>query len=192
MHADPFVDPLRFLSECHGRIRLRLATFRETAAALRGATSIPRHAVEAALLFFHTSGAAHTVDEEESLFPRLRSRLRETGEDEGLATLEGLEAEHRLHEATLARLERGLRALDPALGDGDGLPDPDAPPLAAGTAEAIEVAAALEAMVEQYEAHIPLEDDYLFPLARRALAAAEQEAIAIEMRRRHSLGSKLL
>lgn len=190
--TDPFVDPLRFLVECHGRIRLRLETFRAAAQALRGQEPIAPHPIEAALLFFRTSGAAHTVDEEASLFPRLRRRLEELGDREALRRVDELEAEHRVHEAAHARLEAALRVLEPSLGDGDGLPDPDAPLLASGSPAALEAAVALDELVDHYEAHIPIEDELLFPLARRALAPEAVEAIALEMRRRHSLGSKLL
>jgi len=192
MHPDPFVDPLRFLSECHGRIRLRLEIFREAAAALRGEVPVAGHPIEAAILFFQTSGAAHTVDEESSLFPRLLRRLEALGDREALEQLAALEREHRSHEAAHHRVEQALRALAPSLGDGDGLPDPEATPLAAGTPEALEAAAALEELVEQYEVHIPIEDEQLFPLARRALPAIEIDEIAAEMRRRHSLGRSLL
>lgn len=190
--SDPFVDPLQFLTECHGRIRLRLEMFREEAAALRGTTPRQRHSLEAAILFFRTSGAAHTVDEEESLFPRIYRALESLGRTDELEELRSREGEHRVHEEVHERLEAALRRLDPTLGEGDGLPDPDAPLLASGSSEALAVAQALEELVELYEAHIPLEDSELFPLARQILSPAEIEAIALEMRRRHSLGRKLL
>ncbi len=187
MLPDPFAEPLEFLTACHGRIRLRLAHFREAAAALREGRTVPRHELEAALLFFRSSGAMHTVDEEQSLFPRLRARLL----GEARERLDELEREHREHEAIFAELEAALRAIDPTLGEGDALPDPDAPPLSGGTPEAEAAAAALVRIADEYEAHIPVEDGWLFPLAAEVLPAFELEALATELRGRHRLGAKL-
>lgn len=189
---DPFSKPLQFLTECHDRIRIRLATFRQTAEALRADGDIERHPVEAALLFFRTSGEGHTIDEERSLFPRLRERLRQLGETEALEQIDSLEGEHRHHEAAFEKMVQAMRAMDPTLGEGDGLPDPDAPRLACGTPAARELAAALETLVSEYEAHIPIEDGYLFPLAERVIPPEEQAVIAAEMRGRRALGRKLL
>src|SRR5690606_5789193 len=88
MRPDPFHDPLQFLSACHGRIRLRLFAFLQAAARLRAPGTIERHEVEAALLFFRTSGEGHTVDEEQSLFPRLRPRLEAAGAQEAIEALD--------------------------------------------------------------------------------------------------------
>lgn len=186
--GDVFSDPLQFLEECHGRIRERLAVFRATADALRRRPTVQRAPLEAALLFLRTSGEGHTRDEEDSLFPRLRLRL---GEDD-LRTIEGLVGEHRDHEALGARLEAALSALDPTLLAGDGLPDPAAPGLAGGTPGARAVAEALENLATAYEAHIPLEDELVFPLARAKLLPEDVRAIAAEMRDRRRLGGKLL
>jgi hemerythrin-like domain-containing protein len=187
--ADPFSDPLRFLVECHGRIRERLAIFRRTAEALRRPEGAERAALESALLFLRTSGEGHTVDEEVSLFPRLRERLRDRGD---LEQVEGLLAEHREHDQLALRLTAALQALDPSLLSGDGLPDPDAPRLPGGTPQARAAAEALENLAAAYEGHIPLEDEALYPRAREVLTAQDLEAIAAEMRDRRRLGRKLL
>jgi len=192
MRPDPFHDPLQFLSACHGRIRLRLFAFLQAAARLRAPGTIERHEVEAALLFFRTSGEGHTVDEEQSLFPRLRPRLEAAGAQEAIEALDRMLDDHRRHEALFDRLAAAMRAIDPALGAGDGLPDPDAPPLVCGTAEAAALADALEAIVADYEAHIPVEDDVLYPLAAALMPAEELAGIAAEMRARRRLGRRIL
>ena len=156
MHIDPFVDPLQFLTACHGRIRIRLFSFLRAAARLRGEGTIERHELEAALLFFRTSGEGHTIDEEQTLFPRLRARLVEAGEQEAAALIDRLLQEHRSHDACFERMAAAMNAIDPSLGSGDGLPDPDAAQVPCGTGEARALADALEAIVEEYEAHIPL------------------------------------
>jgi hemerythrin-like domain-containing protein len=190
--SDPFTDPVLFLGECHGRIRQRLDSFREIAERLADAGAIERHALEAALLFFRTSGEGHTIDEETSLFPRLLPRLRELGELAAAEQIEELIAEHREHEALFAGIAEAMAAVDPTLGTGDGLPDPDAPLVPCGTPEARRLSDALLAVVLDYERHIPIEDGFVFPLAQRVLRPAEKEAIAAEMRGRRSLGRKLL
>lgn len=192
MQVDPFHDPLQFLSACHGRIRIRLFTFSRMAERLRGQGTVGRHELESALLFFRTSGAGHTVDEETSLFPRLHARLIEADLQEAAALVERMIAEHRSHEREFDRLEAALRAIDPTLIEGDGLPDPDAAPIACGSAHAIEAADALEAVVREYEEHIPIEDDVLYPLASRLMPADELAIVAEEMRSRRRIGRKLL
>lgn len=192
MTAEHFADPLRFLEECHGRIRERLALFRRTAAALRAGQPVFPYELTAALLFFRSSGRAHTEDEEQTLFPRLRERLRARGEAESVARLDSIEAEHREHEELWARLETALLAVDPGVASGDGLPDPAQKPLPTGTPEARAAAALLAEVSVSYEAHIPLEDDWLYPLAKTALTPEDVAAISVEMGRRHRLGAKLL
>jgi len=193
MRSDPFVDPLQFLTACHGRIRARLFTFLRTAARLRErGAEVERHELEAALLFFRTSGEGHTIDEERSLYPRLRVRLVEAGQEEAVALLDRIVHEHRDHEALFERLGAAMAAIDPTLGTGDGLPDPDAPKIACGTPEGRALADALEAIVADYESHIPEEDDVIYPLAAQLMPADELAQVAAEMRGRRKIGRKLL
>jgi len=191
MH-DPFSDPIRFLVECHGRIGQRLDAFRRTAEALRVPGSIERHTLEAAVLFFRTSGEGHTIDEESSLFPRLLAKLKAAGEVEAAARVEALIEEHRGHESLMEAMESAMKRIDPTLGEGDGLPDPTAAPLPCGSPAAVALADALDALAEDYESHIPVEDEWIFPLATRLLDDEEKATIAAEMRGRRKLGRKLL
>lgn len=192
MRADPFVDPLQFLTACHGRIRTRLFRFRLAAEKLRKPGGIDWHELESALLFFRTSGEGHTVDEERSLFPRLRARLVDAGEAEAVALVDELIEEHRRHEALFEKLATTMRALNPTLGTGDGLPDPEAAPIPCGSDEAKALADVLDAIADDYEAHIPIEDDLLYPLAARLMSAEELEEVAAEMRSRRGPGRRLL
>lgn len=192
MNIDPFADPLQFLTACHGRIRQRLFSFRQAADQLRTHREIERHHLEAALLFFRTSGEGHTVDEERSLFPRLRARLAALGETEGAARIDELLADHREHDRLFAEMEAAMNQVDASLGTGNGLPDPDAAPIACGTPAALALADALEALVEAYESHIPIEDDQIYPLAYRVMPREELDEIAGEMRSRRRLGRRLI
>ena len=192
MRSAPVVDPLQFLTACHGRIRLRLFAFERAAERLRAPGEIERHHVEAALLFFRSSGEGHTIDEESSLFPRLRVRLEQAGHGEAVEMIDRMLAEHRRHEGLFDRLERAMKVIDPGLGEGDGLPDPDAPSITCGTPEAAELADALEAIAADYGEHIPVEDDLLYPLAAQLMPPEELAEVAREMRSRRRLGRKLL
>ena len=125
MHSDPFADPLQFLSACHGRIRQRLFAFRLSAMRLRAGDAVARHEIESALLFFRTSGEGHAEDEEQLLFPILRVKLVEAGAHEVVALIDRLVEEHRGHEELFARLASAATDIDPTLGSGDGLSNPD-------------------------------------------------------------------
>src|SRR5690606_39037187 len=129
-----------------------------------------------------SSGEGHNVDEELTLFPRLRVRLEEAGEHEAISLIDRLLADHETQNAAFERMERAMRAIDPSLGTGDGLPNPEEEPVACGTPEAFDLAEALEAVVEGYEEHTPLEDDVLYPIAARVMPADELAQVAKEMR----------
>lgn len=192
MTIDPFADALQFLTACHGRIRQRLFMFRQIADRLGSEGQIERHHLEAALLFFRTSGEGHSIDEEQSLFPRLRARLETLGETEAIGWIDELLSDHREHDQLFAAVEATMERVDPTLGHGNGLPDPDAPGLPCGTPAAKRLATALEQLVDAYESHIPLEDDRIYPLAYRVMPPEELQAVASEMRDRRRLGRRLL
>lgn len=68
-----FEDPIGMLKDCHRRIEhfLDILCVVAERAANRGLTEEERSAVKASLQYFHVGGERHTLDEEESLFPRL-------------------------------------------------------------------------------------------------------------------------
>jgi hypothetical protein len=70
-----FDNPIGMLKDCHRRIESFLGILGVVVdrAQSRSLTGEERDAVQAALQYFRTGGQRHTVDEEESLFPRLRS-----------------------------------------------------------------------------------------------------------------------
>lgn len=87
-----FDDPIGMLKDCHRRIEHFLNILCTVAERVgdRSLTEEEHSAVKAALQYFHTGGERHTLDEEESLFPRLASAA---GEDE-LKVMERLESDH--------------------------------------------------------------------------------------------------
>lgn len=68
-----FEDPIGMLKDCHRRIEhfLDILSVVAERAANRSLTEEERAAVKASLQYFHVGGERHTLDEEESLFPRL-------------------------------------------------------------------------------------------------------------------------
>lgn len=149
---------------CHRRIEQRLAAMERAAAALGANRKEALAALDGALRFLDTSGALHTEDEEESVFPRLRARM-EPGERTFLA---GLEHDH----AEAGMIHRRLRELAAKAGEGlehDG-----------------ELRGAVEQLAALYRRHIESEDATLTAYARALLTPQERLAIADEMRGRRN------
>jgi hemerythrin-like domain-containing protein len=165
-----FADPLGLLVHCHAKIEAQLGALERATHLLRGgdAEAIPAAlgAVESAQAHFAGPGVKHTADEEESLFPRLR---RHAGPSE-LATLDELEAQHRVAERAHAELdavvERVLRSARPS--------EPDV----------VELDRCVGALVSLYGPHILLENEAIFPAAARLLPPDEIVAVGQEMRAR--------
>jgi hypothetical protein len=76
-HASPPVvdGPLEHLSACHRRIEHRLDVLQRASDLLAERAEEALQAISNSLRFMDTSGLLHTVDEEESLFPRLRQAM---------------------------------------------------------------------------------------------------------------------
>ena len=153
-----FDDPVGVLETCHRKIEERLAALVRAAAA-------PSHPETANVLrdfmqYFDTGGVKHTLDEEASIFPRVRAEGEAADE-----LLETLEAEHRTAEAIYLAVRTVAQRII------------DAPDAAADLATQ---AAALDAA---YREHIAREESALFPRIR-ALDAAQLRAIGLEMKLR--------
>ena len=125
-----------------------------------------RDALEKALTYFHDAAPKHTADEEQSLFPRMR-KVDHPDVKAALAQVESLEKEHRLADELHAQVDRLGRQW-----------------LATGTlltAELATVRAALDELKKIYDRHIAIEDEQVFPLAKKVLAADEQKKVGEEM-----------
>jgi hemerythrin-like domain-containing protein len=163
-----FNDPLGMLHDCHRRIEqfLRVLGLVLESAAGRSLTAEETNAIQASLHYFRTGGPRHTADEEESLFPRLRSSTAAGA----LAELDRLEADHhraqQLHgdidELFTAWIEEGRLASD------------DEQRLAAANRE----------LAALYAAHIDMEEKVVFPHAAQALDADAIAAMGQEFRQR--------
>lgn len=153
-----------FLMACHRRIEQRLAAMERAAAALGAHREEALAALEAALEFLDTSGALHTEDEEESVFPRLRA-LMEKGE---LTFLAGLEHDH----AEAGMIHRRLRELVSRAKEGQE--------------NDCSLRGAVEELAGLYRRHIEAEDATLIACARSLLTPQDRSSIAAEMRARRS------
>ena len=168
--APGFDEPLEMLEACHGRIEAQLATLERLVAhlAARGADAEAAQAAQAVMRYFDTAGVLHHRDEDEDLFPLLRSLAAERGRPEIAATIDELEREH----ASMDALWGELRAALDAVAGGRG------PRLGA---EAVARFAWL------YRRHMEREAAAVLPFARQALAAAQRAALGERMAARRRI-----
>jgi hemerythrin-like domain-containing protein len=169
-----FRNPLGLLSDCHRRIERFLDGLIAISEEAQGnkLDDVQRQQFEVGLRYFRDAAPNHTLDEEESLFPRLR--LHKDGESlTALALLDGLHADHTEAEIKHQRVDDLGRAW---LADERLSPD-----------HARIFISLLKELRATYEKHIAVEDNELFPLAGRTLDRAELEAIAHEMAARRGL-----
>ena len=169
-----FADPMGLLSDCHRRIERFLAVLLKVAEQANGGsmTEEQSRAWQQALEYFRNAAPRHTADEEESLFPRLRS-LDDAGLRNALVEMQKLEADH--DQAT------EWHELVDQLGSKW---------IAQGSLTKDEhrvIKQALLKLEELYTRHIRFEDKNLFPLAEGALTAPEKADIGAEMAQRRGL-----
>jgi hemerythrin-like domain-containing protein len=169
-----FGDPLGMLSDCHRRIERFLRVLAILASQAQGSKLSEEqcHALEAALHYFRVAAPLHTLDEENSLFPRMRTH-QNPQVHEPIRQLEALEADHQSTETAHREVEAIGRRW---LAEGS-LPD-----------EAVRrLSLILDNLQAIYEAHIHQEDNEVFPLAAKSLEPSELEALGREMAIRRGL-----
>src|SRR5215472_14630558 len=171
--AHNFSDPTGLLSDCHRRIEMFMQVLEGVAKTVDSPPEEEiRQSLEKALRYFREAAPKHTADEEQSLFPRLRT-LESPQLAEAFAKLDELEIDHRWSEPLHLRIER--------LGQDY---------LSKGRLSETQVAdfrdlvSKLSAM---YLRHIAVEDNILFPAAERVLSDRDKQVIAEEMAKRRAL-----
>lgn len=169
-----FEEPLGLLSDCHRRIEQFLRVLATTTAVHRGGElpEADRQAFEGALRYFETAAPRHSADEEESLFPRMRT-APDPEARAALDTLDRLEADHE----AANRLHAEVHALGTRWLSKGSLTEREAGTLGEHLAE-------LERL---YRAHIDVEDRELFPAAGRVLSAGEMAEVGREMAARRGV-----
>src|SRR5579859_3195236 len=169
-----FADPMGLLTDCHRRIESFLGVLVKLAAETHASllSSEQRQALETALRYFREAAPKHTADEEETLFPRLRSMNR----PELQAVLEkvgALEDQHAEAERNHAEVDRLGQAW-----------------LAAGSLAAADSARFSElvaSLADLYRGHMAVEERELFPAAAAVLPGPERAAMGREMAARRGL-----
>lgn len=154
-----FDDPIGMLVDCHRRIErfLQMLCIVVNRAQGKALTEEEVSAVQSALQYFRAGGRRHTADEEESLFPRLRTGPA-AGSFEQLADLEN---DHRQADD----LHRSVETLCSIwIADGSLGPE-DTQRLQSHT----------DQLKHIYEQHIQLEEQIVFP---RAGAILDSRTIA--------------
>ena len=161
-------DPLASLQSCHGRIEERLERLENLGPHLaeRGADGIAKSTARDVVRYFEGEGARHHADEDDDLFPLLRSRAGALGRSEIAAAIEELEREHAVMQRQWQRLRQKLEAV------------------AAGASPAFdEDEIARFAWI--YRRHIERETQLVAPFAREALTPEERAGLAVRMAARH-------
>ena len=165
--AESFSNPLGLLTDCHRRIEMFLGALIVVAGKSDGALDREqRDALEKSLTYFREAAPKHTADEEESLFPRMR-QVESAEVRAALEQVESLEREHRVADELHAKVDKLGRQW---LTTGSLLP-----------AEVAEIRIALSELKKIYDRHIAIEDEQVFPLARKVLASDEQKRVGEEM-----------
>jgi hemerythrin-like domain-containing protein len=160
-----FDDPIGMLKDCHRRIESFLSILYLVVGRAQGRilTSEERVAVQAALQYFRTGGQRHTVDEEESLFPRLRKAAVGSFEE-----IDRLEGDHR--EAN--DLHRSVERLYSTWIESGEL----------GSEETLQLLSETERLKQLYSDHIQVEETIVFARAVQVLDSNAIAAIGTEFR----------
>jgi hemerythrin-like domain-containing protein len=169
-----FKDPIGMLGDCHRRIERFLNVLASISSQAKGGPLAEQQkpAVETSLRYFREAAPKHTADEEESLFPRLRS----SGSPEietALSRVDLLEQDHERAGKWHDEVDRLCRRW---LTEGELAPE-----------DASRLSAVLEELSQLYRRHIFIEDTELFPLAAKVLSASDRESIGAEMAARRGI-----
>jgi hemerythrin-like domain-containing protein len=169
-----FRNPLGLLGDCHRRIEYFLRLLVVVTDRTQGGSldEEERRALEAALRYFRMAAPKHTLDEEESLFPRMRASSNPQSQA-ALAMLDALHAEHELAD----ELHRQVEVVAGRWLEQGSL----------SSKHAHRLADLLDELSEIYKKHIAIEDGELFPLAERVLDPVEIEALGCEMAARRGI-----
>lgn len=169
-----FADPIGLLTDCHRRIERFLSVLVQVSAQARGGqlTSEQRTALEKSLVYFREAAPKHTADEEQTLFPRLRS-LDRPAVKAVLSRVDALEIQHGEAEQNHAEVDRLGRAW---LADGSLAP-----------ADATRLSTVVAELLDLYRGHIAIEEGEVFPVAAAELGQSEREAMGGEMAARRGL-----
>lgn len=163
-----FDDPLGMLSDCHRRIERFLDVLYRVArrAQSRALDAGEQNAVESALRYFRESGPRHNLDEEESLFPRLKDQ----GASSVLDQMDRLLSDH----AEAAPLHVEVETLYAKWIAGGHLSSADSARLLTVT----------DRLQQLYREHIRVEEELVFPCAAKLFDRGTVSAMGAEFKAR--------
>ena len=169
-----FADPIGLLTDCHRRIERFLGALAQVSAQARGGalTVEQRASLDTALRYFREAAPKHTADEEETLFPRLRS-LDRAELKAVLEKVDALENDHASADQQHAELDR--------LGQEWMASGSLAPAAAERFSELVRGLAGV------YRGHIAVEEGEVFPAAAAVLDRPQRKAMGGEMAARRGL-----
>jgi len=173
-----FSNPIGLLTDCHRRLKkflmMMITIMRQTHGAPLGKGQ--QIALELALQYFREAAPKHALDEEASLFPRMRPLCRTL--DSSIKSLNHLEKEHEIADETHRAVEqlskKWLLEGQLCFEDACALSD------------------ALGRLSILYKQHIDVEERKIFPLASRILSAAAVKEIGREMAMRRNINPDVL
>ncbi|MGH9604893.1 MAG: hemerythrin domain-containing protein [Terracidiphilus sp.] len=169
-----FSEPIGLLEDCHKRILYFMQTL-VTLADSAGATPLnadDRNALERSLFYFQNAGPRHNADEEESLFPQLQNHS-------------GAHSEHLFER--LASLAKDHRRAETQHFEIDAI---GSRWLSAGvlcSSDRARLRALAHSLSDFYAHHIAIEEEEVFPAARRILSAVEKETVGRAMAERRGI-----
>jgi len=168
--APGFDDPLALLRACHERIQRQCATLAKLVVHLRnnGLTDDARQAAADIHRYFTSAGRQHHADEEQDLFPLLRSEPAPSALSALSALLDALAREHAVMESLWLRLE-------PLLAAPDTIHDLAAFSQLTGEFNVL------------YRQHIARENSELLPQAERLLSVEQQRVLGARMAARRGV-----
>jgi hemerythrin-like domain-containing protein len=166
-----FSNPLGLLSDCHRRIERFLDVLIAVAKQVRGAELDGDHrsAFAIALRYFREAAPKHTLDEEESLFPRMLASPDARARS-AVALLDELRSDHVLADTSHKVVEGlGNRWLSKGVLSNQAFD---------------RLTRLLDQLHSTYQRHIASEDQEVFPLASQLLDTKELATVGLEMARR--------
>jgi len=168
--ADPkerFRDPLGFIYAEHYRNRIICNTLDAARPAWR--PNLSKQELEAIVEFYTVDRPLHVADEEELLFPILRTRCKRSDNLPEILAL--LEAEHRADQPLIDSVMKGLRVLISS----EKLADPKL------------FAERCRAMADFQRRHLAWENSVVMPLAKRRLAPSDIVDLGRAMAKRRGI-----
>lgn len=170
--ADDSADLVNLLEDCHRRIRHFVVLAREAALRTDAPLDQVRQACADVERYFSEALPLHVADEEESIAPRLRGLSIEVDR-----ALEVMESQHQQHCPILADLLRTSAIVR------------STPSSEISRSDLAKVASRLKL---EFEEHLALEENVIFPAIRGLLSTETQTRIIGELRnRRQPIGAKM-